>query len=521
MKYILKIIGLFLLILSIILFNSCKKDNPIVPTISTADVTGISTNNAVSGGNVTDDGGSAVISKGVCWHTSDSPVVSNSKTIESGGSGPFTSNISQLSPNITYYIRAYATNNVGTGYGRTVSFKTLGDKPISATNDASNILINSATLNGMVNGNSLTTVVTFEYGVTTAYGISIPAIQSPLTVNSNALISVSICNLLPGTTYHYRIKSENELGVTYSDDHILNTLGQKPTLLAFSITGLETNTVIVKASINPNYLPSALVIEYGITNNYGSSANPDQNSLTGGSAIDVNTSISGLTPGTMYYFRVNVQNDLGVIYGDGSNFITFNVMDADKNGYYTVQIGSQEWITKNLITTHFQNEDPIPNVISDYDWSALTSAGYCVYNNDNLNLPVFGNLYNFFAASDHRNVCPAGWHVPTMDDWTTLITYLGGAIEADKKIREAGTLDWFYNTGATNTTGFTMLGAGNRESDGSFFNKLFSAYVWSSLPHEENGILSGWNIGMGWNTPLIISNPYSRTYGASIRCLKN
>jgi hypothetical protein len=265
-----KIAGLFLLILSIHLLNACKKDKPTLPIITTADVTGISTNSAISGGNVTDEGGASVSSKGVCWNTSDSPVVDNNKTNESGGSGPFTSNISQLSPNITYYIRAYATNSVGTGYGRSVTFKTLGDKPISAANDASNILINSATLNGMVNGNSLPTVVTFEYGLTTAYGSSIPAIQSPLTVNSNTQVSVSISNLLPGTTYHYRIKSENELGKIYSDDHILITLGQKPTISLTSLSKLTTNSVVVKATVNPNYLPSSLVIEYGITNNYGS-----------------------------------------------------------------------------------------------------------------------------------------------------------------------------------------------------------------------------------------------------------
>jgi uncharacterized protein (TIGR02145 family) len=302
---------------------------------------------------------------------------------------------------------------------------------------------------------------------------------------------------------------------------MLTTLGQKPTLLTFSITGLGTSTVVVKASVNPNYMTSALAIEYGITNNYGSSANPDQNSLTGSVAIDVSTSITGLTPGTKYYFRVKAQNDLGVIYGDGSSFITFNVMDADNNGYYSVQIGSQEWITKNLMTTHFQNGDPIPNVTSAYDWSALTSAGYCIYNNDNLNLPIFGNLYNFFAASDSRNVCPAGWHVPSMDEWSTLIKYLGGDTLADTKIREAGITNWFFDTGATNSSGFTMLGAGARESNGDFGGIRGSAYLWSSLENNENGVLGGWNIGVGWNTPRIYRNPYPRTYGASIRCLKN
>jgi uncharacterized protein (TIGR02145 family) len=301
----------------------------------------------------------------------------------------------------------------------------------------------------------------------------------------------------------------------------LTTLGQKPTLLSFAVTDLKTSNVIIKATVNPNYLPSTLVIEYGASINYGSSASPVQISITGSTAVDVSITISGLTPGTKQYFRVKVQNDLGITYGDGNSFTTYNAMDFDNNGYYSILIGSQEWITKNLVTTHFQNGDPIPNVISDYDWSGLTTPGYCIYKNDILNSTTFGYLYNFFVAKDSRNVCPVGWHVPSMDEWSTLITYLGGDTLADTKMREAGTTNWFFDTGATNSSGFTMLGAGAREANGDFGGIRGVAYLWSSLENNENGVLGGWNIGVGWNTPRFYRNPYSRTYGASIRCLKN
>lgn len=520
MKNVFKICWLILLILSINLITSCKKNKPTLPVVTTAEVTGISTTTAVSGGYVTDDGGEVVISKGVCWNTLENPVIDNNKTSEAGGSDPFTSYIAQLAPNTLYYIRAYATNSVGTGYGSIVSFKTLGDKPTSTSADASDILIYSATLNGTVNSNSLSTVVTFEYGVTTLYGGSVPAVQSPLTGITNNKVSIGINNLLPGTTYHFRIKSENQLGIIYSEDHTLSTLGQKPTLSTFALTELRTSTVVVKATVNPNYLLSTLTIEYGITNNYGSSANPVQSSLTGSTAINVNTSIAGLTPGTKYYFRVKIQNDLGITYGEGNSFTTFNVMDIDNNGYYSINIGSQEWITKNLITTHFQNGDPIPIVTLDYDWSGLTSAGYCLNKNDNLNSAIYGNLYNFYVAKDSRNVCPAGWHVPSLNEWHTLVTFLGGDSIADESLRETGTTHWLIETGATNLTGFTLLPAGEREADGSFFNLHYNSYIWSSFENYENTAQLCWNIGLSWNTSKIYWTPYSVTYGASIRCLK-
>jgi hypothetical protein len=116
MKNIVKISGLILLILSTNLFTSCKKDKPTLPSVTTAEVTGISTNMVVSGGHITDEGGTTVISKGVCWNTLENPAIDNNKTNEGSGIDPFTSNLSQLTPNTIYYIRAYATNSVKHSY---------------------------------------------------------------------------------------------------------------------------------------------------------------------------------------------------------------------------------------------------------------------------------------------------------------------------------------------------------------------------------------------------------------------
>ncbi len=98
-----------------------------VPTVTTAPVTEITHNSAVSGGNVISDGGAAVTARGVCWNTSPNPTLINSSTTDDTGTGDYTSNLTNLTSNTTYYVRAYATNSVGTAYGGQKSFTTAGE----------------------------------------------------------------------------------------------------------------------------------------------------------------------------------------------------------------------------------------------------------------------------------------------------------------------------------------------------------------------------------------------------------
>ncbi|MDD3891218.1 MAG: T9SS type A sorting domain-containing protein [Bacteroidales bacterium] len=102
---------------------------PTLPTITTTAISAITQTTATSGGNVTSAGSSSVIARGVCWSTSSNPTTANSKTSNGTGIGSFTSSIAGLFANTTYYVRAYATNSVGTAYGTQVSFKTAESVP--------------------------------------------------------------------------------------------------------------------------------------------------------------------------------------------------------------------------------------------------------------------------------------------------------------------------------------------------------------------------------------------------------
>jgi hypothetical protein len=95
----------------------------VLPSLSTTAVSGITYNSASSGGNISSDGGASVSARGVCWSTSSNPTVAlTTKTINGNGTGSFTSSISGLTPSTAYYVRAYATNSVGTSYGSQVVF---------------------------------------------------------------------------------------------------------------------------------------------------------------------------------------------------------------------------------------------------------------------------------------------------------------------------------------------------------------------------------------------------------------
>ena len=139
------------------------------------------------------------------------------------GIAQFVSSITGLTASTTYHIRAYATNSVGTAYGADMSFTTLGEVPTVTTLAATNLAPASATLNGTVNANYLSTTVSFEYGLTTNYDQIATASQSPVTGNSLTNVSADISGLASGTTYHYRTKAVNSVGTEYGSDKIFST----------------------------------------------------------------------------------------------------------------------------------------------------------------------------------------------------------------------------------------------------------------------------------------------------------
>ncbi len=195
------------------------------------------------------------------------------------------------------------------------------------------------------------------------------------------------------------------------------------------------------------------------------------------------------------------------------------VTDYDGNVYHYVTIGTQVWMVENLKVTHYRNGDSIPNVPDDTQWSALTTGAYSDYENTASNSSVYGRLYNWFVVSDSRNICPAGWHIPSVTEFNTLISYLGGTSAAGGKLKETGTAHWLSpNTAATNETGFTALPGGTRNNSGSFSNAYNHGYWWTGTEMDPT---NAWSYNINYNHPDIYNTYDLKPTGFSIRCIKD
>jgi len=198
------------------------------------------------------------------------------------------------------------------------------------------------------------------------------------------------------------------------------------------------------------------------------------------------------------------------------------VTDQDGNTYKTIVIGTQTWMAENLRTIKYRNGDSIPEITENAVWSNLKTGAYCNYNNSNTveMIATYGRLYNWYTVSDSRDISPLGWHVPTNDEWTTLITYLGGETLAIKKLKEKGKVHWSLNTeGSNNSSGFTALPGGRRS--GMYFMSMGDVgYWWSST--EDDSKISAWYRSLSIQPDEAVA-PYIwfKEDGFSVRCVKD
>lgn len=197
-----------------------------------------------------------------------------------------------------------------------------------------------------------------------------------------------------------------------------------------------------------------------------------------------------------------------------------SMTDADGNVYATVVIGKEEWIQANLKTTRYQDGTPIPNVTDPNSWSGLTGGAYSWYENDIANQDVYGALYNWYAV-DTGKLCPDGWLVPASENWGPLSDALGGEQQAGGAMKEAGTAHWDApNTGATNGSGFTALGSGRRNVDGTFEGKGQFAMWWCTDQDDfPLGDLS-WLWYVKDADAIAAGATAERAYGHAVRCMR-
>lgn len=195
---------------------------PVVPMLSTAAITAVTGNAATGGGNVTGNGGAEVTARGVVYGTSAAPTTADSKTSDNKGTGEFVSLLSGLQGNTTYFVRAYATNSVGTGYGPEVSFKTLVDLPVVTTAAVTGITKVSAVSGGEATADGGAEVT--EKGL--VWGTNANPTISDNKIAGGAGLGAFVSNLTGltlNTSYHVRAFATNSAGTAYGPDIQFNT----------------------------------------------------------------------------------------------------------------------------------------------------------------------------------------------------------------------------------------------------------------------------------------------------------
>jgi uncharacterized protein (TIGR02145 family) len=245
----------FMLVISL-LIGSCKKEtmnsDPIQPTVSTTAISSITTTTAVSGGNVTADGGAPVTAKGICWDVNPNPTTAlTTKTNDGDNIGSFVSNLSGLSAGTTYYVRAYATNAEGTAYGNQVVFNTDGgDLPTLTTNSASSITAESALSGG---------VILTDGGLPiTQRGICWSTSANPTIISGSVLnfgggtgnFSGTMSGLQANTIYFVRAFATNAAGTGYGNSVSFTTSIGGPSYPPGTMHCMGTPTAVVDV-INP------------------------------------------------------------------------------------------------------------------------------------------------------------------------------------------------------------------------------------------------------------------------------
>lgn len=455
-----------------ITFTTEQIPDPESPIVTTADVTDITQTTAVSGGNVTDDGGASVTARGVCWSTSQNPTISDNHTSDGNGTGSFTSNLTNLTANTTYYVRAYATNENGTSYGEQKSFTTLQniELPTVTTADVTDITQNTAVSGGNITDDGGAAV--------TARGVCWskdpnPTIDNSFISNGNGTgsFTIEISGLTSATTYYVRAYATNSEGTSYGEQKTFTTLQyiQLPTVTTTIVTNVTSTTATSGGNVTDD--GGATVTARGVC--WSTSPDPtiDDNKTTDGNGTGAFTSqLTNLTHSTTYYIRAYATNSEGTSYGEQKYFSTLS--DGMINGHQYVDLGLSsglKWATCNI------GADSPEDYGNYYAWGETETKAE--YTEDNS--VTYGQQLNDISGNAQYDAAAANWggswRMPTRDEITELMYNCSWTPETQNGV------DGFKVTG-NNGNYIFIPASGYRDGSSSYI--YGECYYWSSTPHQ-------------------------------------
>jgi uncharacterized protein (TIGR02145 family) len=258
-----------------------------------------------------------------------------------------------------------------------------------------------------------------------------------------------------------------------------------------------------------------------------------QYELSSSSSTEVGLYISENNGSTWSKVTQHLSGDVGPSVSGGSKQMVWDVLQARESlvgnaivfkvklgseykEIKSVKIGNQVWMAENLNVAHYRNGDPIPTGLSNTQWESTTKGAYAIYNDDPANQNIYGKLYNWYAVNDPRGLCPAGWHVPSDDEWTVLTDYLGGLAVAGGKLKS--TLLWDSKNSGYVSSGFNAFPGGDRDLSGIYDYVGSYGSWWSGTESASSGSL---NRVLNYYSSNVNRNNVNERFGFSVRCIKD
>ena len=297
--------------------------NLVVPTLNTINPVTVSTTSVQSGGNILEAGGSAILEKGIAYSTSSNPTISGTHVVSSSISSPFTAIIPNIQSNTIYYIRSYATNGTGVGYGNEVVFNSNTIYlPNISTVDITSVQYTSATSGGDIDNSAIGLSVTAK-GLCWSTSPSPTVNNSQLTTGNTTVsdYSLTMNNLLPNTTYYVRAFYQSGVNYMYGNELSFTTLAMTlPTVTTTDASGITTTSANIGGIVTDN--GGSTIISKGVC--WSTSANPTIASsvaMGSGSGNNFFVTLSSLSPTSTYYARAFATNSTGTAYGNQIVFV--------------------------------------------------------------------------------------------------------------------------------------------------------------------------------------------------------
>ena len=306
------------------IFSFTTTDKQDKPTVETVGADNITMNSATVEGNVTNDGGSAVTERGICYSIYDNPSLSDSVRRAGTGIGRFTCEMTNLNKATTYYIRAYAINSEGTSFGDVITIRTVENPmlPTVSTDQVSDITINTAVCGG--------NVLSDGFAEITERGICYATHEDPTVFDYKVpggsglgLFQCRMSGLETLTTYYVRAYAKNSVGYAYGNEVTFVTADETflPEVITHEVTDFNHFYAIGGGEVVSN--GGLDVIERGIC--WSTSPNPttNGNKLTAGGGMgEFECRMAYLFGNTTYYVRAFAANEAGMKYGNEVTFTT-------------------------------------------------------------------------------------------------------------------------------------------------------------------------------------------------------